>query len=334
MPRLLRGWRSPALLLAAVAAVVGGLYVIPSDHYLVLPDRARPADPLVSVPGEKEGESSAGGIYMVDVLVRKASLLERAFPGIAEGSSLVPAEQVNPVGVSDEQRRQSSLNEMSRSQQIAAAVALRSLGRKVTIEPNGVEVTLVQPDFPAEGKLEIGDVIVRANGTKTQTREELFRVMRDVEPGKEVRLVVDQGDTRKEVTVGTRAAPEDPKRAVFGVQIEQSADIELPVAVKIEAGNIGGPSAGLAFALDIVDELGRDLDRGKTVVATGAIRLDGKVDPIGGIQQKTIGARQAGADLFLVPDANAAEARRYADDLPIVAVSNFEEALSALATVA
>jgi len=332
VPRLLRGWRSPALLLAAVAAVVGGLYVIPSNHYLVLPDRARPADPLVSVPGEKEGESSAGGIYMVDVLVRKASLLERAFPGIAEGSSLVPAEQVNPVGVSDEQRRQSSLNEMSRSQQIAAAVALRSLGRKVTIEPNGVEVTLVQPDFPAEGKLEIGDVIVRANGSETQTREELFRVMRDVEPGKEVRLVVDRGDTRKEVTVGTRAAPEDPKRAVFGVQIEQSADIELPVAVKIEAGNIGGPSAGLAFALDIVDELGRDLDRGKTVVATGAIRLDGKVDPIGGIQQKTIGARQAGADLFLVPDANAAEARRYADGLPIVAVSNFEEALSALAT--
>lgn len=332
MPRVLRGWRSPALLLAVIAAVAGGLYGIPSDHYLVLPDRARPADPLVSVPGEKEGETSAGGIYMVDVLVRKASLLERAFPGIAEGSSLVPAEQVNPVGVSDEQRRQSSLNEMSRSQQIAAAVALRSLGRKVTIEPNGVEVTLVQPDFPAEGKLEVGDVIVRANGSETRTREELLRVMREVEPGKEVQLVVDRGDTRKEVTVGTRAAPEDPKRAVFGVQIEQSANIELPVAVKIEAENIGGPSAGLAFALDIVDELGRDLDRGKTVVATGAIRLDGKVDPIGGIQQKTIGARQAGADLFLVPDANAAEARRYADGLPIVAVSNFEEALSALAT--
>jgi PDZ domain-containing protein len=156
--------------------------------------------------------------------------------------------------------------------------------------------------------------------------------MEEVEPGQEVQLVVDRGDTRKDITVGTRANPEDPKQAVFGVQIEQSADIELPVAVKIEAGNIGGPSAGLAFALDIVDELGRDLDRGKTVVATGAIRLDGQVDPIGGIQQKTIGARQAGADLFLVPDANAAEARRYADGLPIVAVSNFKEALSNLAT--
>ncbi len=144
--------------------------------------------------------------------------------------------------------------------------------------------------------------------------------------------MVDRGNTRKEVTVGTRANPEDPERAVFGVQIAPSADIELPVAVKIEAGNIGGPSAGLAFALDIVDELGRDLDHGKTVVATGAIQLDGKVDPIGGIEQKTIGARQAGADLFLVPDANAAEARRYADGLRIVAVSNFKEALATLAT--
>ena len=320
------------VVLAVVAAVAGALYVIPSDHYLVLPDRARPADPLVRVPGEKKKDDSAGGIYMVDVLVRKASILERIFPGIEEGSSLVPAEQVNPVGVSDEQRRESSLNEMSRSQQVAAAVALRSLGRKVEIKPNGVEVTLIRPGFPADGKLEIGDVIVRADGSQIRTFEDLQNAMRKVEPGEDVQLVVDRGNTRKEVTVGTRANPEDPERAVFGVQIAPSADIELPVAVKIEAGNIGGPSAGLAFALDIVDELGRDLDHGKTVVATGAIQLDGKVDPIGGIEQKTIGARQAGADLFLVPDANAAEARRYADGLRIVAVSNFKEALATLAT--
>lgn len=320
------------VVLAVVAAVAGALYVIPSDHYLVLPDRARPADPLVRVPGEKKKDDSAGGIYMVDVLVRKASILERIFPGIEEGSSLVPAEQVNPVGVSDEQRRESSLNEMSRSQQVAAAVALRSLGRKVEIKPNGVEVTLIRPGFPADGKLEIGDVIVRADGSQIRTFDDLQNAMLKVEPGEDVQLVVDRGNTRKEVTVGTRANPEDPERAVFGVQIAPSADIELPVAVKIEAGNIGGPSAGLAFALDIVDELGRDLDHGKTVVATGAIQLDGKVDPIGGIEQKTIGARQAGADLFLVPDANAAEARRYADGLRIVAVSNFKEALATLAT--
>jgi Lon-like protease len=322
------------VVLAAIAAVAGALYVIPSDHYLVLPDRARPADPLVTVPCEKKGDEGAGGIYMVDVLVRKASILERIFPGIENGSSLVPAEQVNPVGVSDEQRRESSLNEMSRSQQVAAAVALESLGRKVTVEENGVEVTLVRPDFPADGKLEIGDVIRRASGSQTRTTEQLRNVMCQVKPGDDVRLVVDRGDTRKEISVGTtRVDPEDPEcsGAVFGVQIQQSADIELPVAVKIEAGNIGGPSAGLAFALDIVDELGRDLDHGKTVVATGAIQLDGTVDPIGGIQQKTIGARQAGADLFLVPDENAAEARRYADGMRIVAVSNFKESLSALA---
>jgi PDZ domain-containing protein len=104
------------------------------------------------------------------------------------------------------------------------------------------------------------------------------------------------------------------------------------VDVKIEAPGIGGPSAGLAFALDIVDERGRELDRGRTVVATGELSLGGRVLPIGEIQQKTIGAREAGADIFLVPDENAAEARQHAAGLRIVAVSNFGEALTVLAT--
>ena len=318
VPRPLRGWRLPVVVLAAVAAVAGALYVIPSDHYLVLPDRARPADPLVSVPGEKKGEER-GGIYMVDVLVRKASVLERIFPGIEEGSSLVPAKQVNPVGVSDEQRRQSSLNEMSRSQQIAAAVALRSLGRRVRIKPNGVEVTLDQAGLPEPRESsKIGDVIVRADGSETRTRETLLRVSRRVTSnrGALARLVVNRGDGRKAVTVGTKADPEDPKRAVFGVQIEQSADIELPVAVKIEAGNIGGPSAGSRFSRSTSwTSSGVISDHGKTVVATGCDLTRRKGGPDRHPWHKIIGARQAGADLFLVPDENAAEARRYADGI-------------------
>ena len=129
----------------------------------------------------------------------------------------------------------------------------------------------------------------------------------------------------------TRADDQNPKRAVVGILIEQSADIRLPVQVKINAGSIGGPSAGLAFALDIVDESGHDVDGGRRIVVTGALGLDGTVEEIGGIEQKTIAARQAHADLFLVPDANAAAARRYADGLKVVPVSTFQEALSVLA---
>ena len=98
--------------------------------------------------------------------------------------------------------------------------------------------------------------------------------------------------------------------------VEPAADIRLPLDVSIDAGNIGGPSAGLAFALDVMEKLGRDVDGGRKVAATGELSLDGSVHRIGGIKQKTIGARAADVDVFLVPVENAAEAsaRRRAED--------------------
>src|SRR5207249_1519878 len=107
-----------------------------------------------------------------------------------------------------------------------------------------------------------------------------------------------------------------------------------PVPVTIDAGGVGGPSAGLAFALEVMEKLGRDVDHGHRVAATGAIELDGTIDEIGGIKQKTIGARRADVDVFLVPAGdNANEARRHADGLRIVPVKNFRQALHALATL-
>jgi PDZ domain-containing protein len=321
--------RIVVLLALVLAATVGVLWLVPSDHYIVLPDRARPTDPLVKVPGEDQRESEEG-IYMVDVRVGRASVFERLFPSIHEGSTLVPEEVLNPEGVSDRQRRTSSLNAMSHSQQIAVAVALRELGRKVDVTPLGAEVVLVQPGFPADGELEIGDVIIEADGEPIRSIAALQRAMTDVRPGERVTLVVRRGDRRVEFRLETRASQREPDRAVVGVQVEDAEEFDFPLPVRIDAGSIGGPSAGLAFALDIVDELGRDLDEGRRIVVTGELTLEGEVRAIGGIRQKAIGAKEAGADLFLVPDANAAEARRYAGDLEVVAISSFDEALSSL----
>jgi Lon-like protease len=267
---------------------------------------------------------------MVDILVRKASLLERLFPGIHDGSTLVPAEQLNPAGVSESQRRRQSLNEMSRSQQVAVAVALRELDYDVEATPNGAEVTLVFPDAPAEGKLAVGDVIVEALGEPVRSPGDLREVMAEITPGREVGLRVRRSGGLRSVKVGTQRSEEEPARAVVGVLVEQSADIDLPVNVRINADQIGGPSAGLAFALDVVDELGEDIDGGRRIVVTGELDLDGNVFAVGGIKQKTIGAREADADLFIVPEENAEEARRYAESLQIVAVSTFDAALSSL----
>jgi PDZ domain-containing protein len=319
------------VLLALAVATAGVLWFVPSDHYIVLPDRARPVDPLVSIPGESRDDDEAG-VYMVDVRVGRASLLERLAPSLHEGATLVPAEVLNPAGVSDRQRRTSSLNQMSRSQLVAITVALRELGREVSVDPAGAEVVLVQPGSPADGTLLVGDVVVEALGRPVETTADLRRVMSPVSPGATVELTVRRGEDEVDLRVGTRATQEGPRRAVVGVQVRDAEDFEFPLDVEIDAGSIGGPSAGLAFALQIVDELGNDLDGGRRVVATGEITLEGDVLAVGGIPQKTIGARETEADVFLVPDANAAEARRFAEDLEIVAVSDFDEALSVLAT--
>ena len=316
-----------------VLVVVAGLALtwIPSDHYIVLPDKARPTDPLVEIPGERD-DAGDTGIYMVDVRVGRASLLERIFPWIHEGATLVPERVLNPEGVSDRQRRRSSLNDMSRSQLIAITVALEELGRDVQVTRAGAEVVLVQPGSPADGVLQVGDVIVEANGEEIASTDDLRSAFDEVEAGDNVAITVERDDKPVELTVGTRASQEEPGRAIVGVQVQGAEDFEFPVDIEIDAGGIGGPSAGLAFALDVVDELGDDIDLGRTIVATGELDLDGNVLPIGGVKQKAIGARNAGADIFLVPDGNFEEARAAVDGLNVIPVSTLQEALSVLAT--
>jgi PDZ domain-containing protein len=312
-----------------VAVVVAVLWFVPSNEYIFLPDPPRAVEPLVHVPGEHDMDER-GGIYMVDIFVRKASLFERLFPGIHDGASLVPAEAVNPTGVSETQRIQQSRNEMSQSQKIAATVALRYLGHKVEVKTNGVEVTAVFPDSPADGKLNDGDIIFSVDDKPVKTPEELRDAMSKVEPGETVTFGVRRSGGVEQVELKTVESQTEPGRPIVGIQIDQSASIDLPVDIKIDTGSIGGPSAGLAFALDIVDESGQDLDDDRKIVVTGALDLDGTVEPIGGIKQKTIAAREAHADLFLVPDGNVEEARRYADGLEVIPASTFREALSVL----
>ncbi len=275
-------------------------------------------------PRDREGDGAAG-VYMVDVLVRRANLFERLFPQIYDGARLVPDEQVNPAGLNERARRQQSLQEMSSSQQIAIAVALRILGH--TVPSRGAEVVAVQEGWPADGRLEPGDVIVAAKGRRVSSPESLREVLRDHPPGERVVITILRKGAEDELDVGTRTAPGE-RRAVMGVTVQP--ELEFPIDVRIDAGEIGGPSAGLAFALDVIDELGTDVDGGRRIAVTGALDLEGVVLPVGGVAQKTLGAREVGADVFVVPARNASEARRYAEGLEIVPVSTFREALRAL----
>ena len=170
--------------------------------------------------------------------------------------------------------------------------------------------------------------------TPVWTPAELRARIGSHKPGDRVRLTVRGATGLRTVTLGTIADRADPSRPLIGVIVDQAATIKLPIAVSIDAQGVGGPSAGLAFALDLMEELGRDVDHGHRIAATGEIGLDGAVGPIGGVKQKTIGARKAKVDAFLVPAGdNAQEARRYADGLRIIPVKSFRQALRALATL-
>jgi PDZ domain-containing protein len=329
-------WLSPKRLAAAglvlLVAVTAILFITPADEtYIFLPHEAQPVAPLLEVEGAAQAPMNGGGIYFVDVLVRKATLIERFFPSIRDGATLVPAEQLNPTGVSEDVRREGNLREMSRSQRIAAAVALRALGRRVQARPTGAFVANVLPSGPATGVLQHGDVIVAVGGKPVTTPQQLRGRIGPKKPGTVVELTVKRGERVQRFRLKTAAASDG--RAVVGIVVEPEVDVTLPVDVTIDAGDVGGPSAGLAFALAIMEKLGRDVDHGRKVAATGELELDGDVLPIGGVEQKTIGAERADVDVFLVPAGdNATEARRYADDVRVVGVKTFQQALRTLAT--
>jgi PDZ domain-containing protein len=144
---------------------------------------------------------------------------------------------------------------------------------------------------------------------------------------------VRRGEETIEATVRTVLSSDEPRRTVIGILVDQDAKIELPFDVDIDLGRVGGPSAGLPFALEIARQLGRDVTHGCRIAATGALALDGTVIPIGGVKQKTIGARRADVDYFLVPvGENAEDAQENAKGLEIIPVESFQQALRKLAT--
>jgi PDZ domain-containing protein len=315
-----------------LAVTLGALYLIPSGDYLLLPDRAHPVAPLVRVQGGHDPRRD-GGIYFVDVFERRASELESLFPWIHRGATLVPAKVLVPPGTTDKAAREADLRAMQVSQRIAAAVALRHLGYHVVARPSGVIVDDVESQSHAVGLVHPQDVILSVNGTPTPTIAKLRRVLAGVQPGDVVTLRLRRGGTETTARVRTVQSPVEKGRAIIGITPDQLADIRLPINVEIDAGNVGGPSAGLAFALEVLAELGKNVTHGHRVAATGQIELDGTVTPIGGVKQKTYGVKQAGADVFLVPadGGNAATAKRYAGDLKVIPVRNFAQALQALA---
>ncbi len=305
------------------------------DWFAFSPGTATPTSELIDIEGA-EAHPPDHELYFTTVSSRQVTPVEWVIAQLDPSTSLVSADQVLG-GRSTEERRQLNLQAMLSSQDVSELVALERLGYDV-IELTGALVVFVAPDSASDGVLEPGDVVVGLDGTPISTQSELVDEIAARAPGDgllvEVRRVGEArgGDTDLvEVVLGDDGSG----GPLLGVSVSsdwQRAD-DLGIEVDIEAGDIGGPSAGLAWTLAVLDLLTPGELLGTDEVAvTGTMELDGTVGPIGGIRQKTYAVRERGIEVFVVPAANAPDAEAVAgDDLRIVVVDDLQGALGSLA---
>ena len=235
---------------------------------------------------------------------------------------------------SNQEQRVYNRHLMASAKDTATIVALEHLGVHAA-EFTGVLFVNTVSGGPAQGLLEPGDVILAIDGKPVTTVASLREVLADLEPGTPAVVTLENSDTHeRDVEIELGAHP-DNGGAFIGVsgvtvRVERS---QLPFEINISSGNVGGPSAGLAFTLIVLDVLTPgELTGGKRIAVTGSIRLDGSVGDVGGVAQKSVAARDAGAEMIIVPEASVDAARSGAGEVPVVGVATLDEALQALAT--
>jgi PDZ domain-containing protein len=319
-------WR--VLIGVAVVLVLIGLatYVPIPIFYAYTPGPVRDIESLVDV-SEARTYSSEGTLFLTTVNVDpQVTLWEMVAIGFDPDRVVVMRDAVTG-GRSLDQLIEMQRQEMQDSKQHATEVALAALGFG---EPKGRGAHVVDTlrGFAAHGELEEGDLIVAVDGEEVDTTCDVGRLVDRHEIGDTVEVVVRRDDVRRTFRLETRSSELEPGTPLLGVQMEDVGyRFEPGVDVDFETGKIGGPSAGLMMTLALYDKLTPDdLTGGRRIAGTGTIACDGGVGPIGGVEQKVAGAEREGAAIFLSPRANLDAAKRAADDIEVVAISNFDDA--------
>jgi Lon-like protease len=320
--------------IVSIALLVGVLAVAPlgatSPYFLITPGGTYDIGSRLTIPDPQR--RPMGRMAFTAVYEQEATWAEVARAQLYGQAEVVPAAAVRPPGTTQEQVNQNNKRLIDESKPIAAVVALRAAGYTVDITGQGAEVESVVKGLPADGVLQIGDVIVAVDGQPIDTTTALLDSIRNRKPGDQVTLTVRRDGQAQDLQVGTASAPTEPARPVVGVTVSTYLfDVRVPFQIDIESDNVGGPSAGFMFALGILDGItDGDLTRGYYVVGTGTIAADGTVGAVGGAAEKAIAAEQDGAQLFLVPRDDYDEAKRWVKNLQIVPIDTFADAVKVL----
>lgn len=324
---------SGAAIICAIAVLIVAVFRLDVPYFALTPGPAPDVVQLIDISGVDRRPVS-GRLLLTTVSLRPIRVAEAIRGWFDANYEIVSRSAVIPAGETEQEAEHRTNEQMDESQENAAAAALALLGYEVKVIPIGARVAdLPDPNAPAVEVLRRGDLIVGADAVPVRRSEELRAVISRHKVGDEVTLKIRRGSTTITVRTKTIGNPEDPTKPIIGVILQNVPRLQLPVAVDIESLGIGGPSAGLMYALGIVDLLDApDLTKGRTVAGTGAITPEGDVLPVGGIRQKVAAALGAKADLFIAPLIELRDACERAGDMPVVGVEHLKDAVDALRT--
>jgi PDZ domain-containing protein len=329
--------RSATLLIASIgtAVAIAVSVLVPVPYVILGPGptlntlgKDSSGKPLITISG-RASYPTTGHLNMVTVSYQgcqgdRFNIFTALVAWLNPHQAVVPESEICPSGQTQQQTQQQDTQEMTGSQQTATAAALTQLHIGYSTQ---VVVARADKGLPAYGVLKAGDVITAVDGQPVTSQAGLTKMITAHPAGSTLTVTITRDGQRKQVRVGTRESGGHP---VMGVEI--TGQYKFPFNVDISVGDIGGPSAGLMFALGIIDKLSKlDLTGGKFIAGTGEIEASGKVDAIGGIQQKMVGARNAGATIFLTPASNCADTKGAVPaGLRLVKVSTLGQAVSYL----
>jgi PDZ domain-containing protein len=323
--------------LATVAAVaVAVLFPVP---YVILKPgptlntlgKGSSGQPLIAITGHPTYPAS-GHLNMVTISYEggpgsNLNIFQALRAWLAPSEAVVPQSELFPPGQTAQQTQAQDTEQMASSQQLATAAALTELHIKYQTH---VTVLSTVAGYPASKTLKAGDVIEAVDGTPVTGESSLSSMITAHPVGSSLQLAVLRAGQTLTVPVTSKLSGGAP---VIGVNVQDQ--YKFPFNVRITVGDIGGPSAGMMFALGIIDMLTpANLTGGRFIAGTGEITESGQVRPIGGIQQKMVAARDAGATVFLAPAGNCADtAGAVPAGLRVVKVSTLSQAVSDLEAI-
>ncbi|MDP4155199.1 MAG: SepM family pheromone-processing serine protease [Bacillota bacterium] len=321
-----------------VAIVLIGAMFYSLPFYITKPGMAKALKPIITV---KSGKKDKGNFMLTTVRMGQANIYSYAEAKMSKFEEIYPESEILNPTETEEEYNVRQLYLMKDAKLNATDVAYRKAGLPVKYKYNGIYVLSVLPNMPANGKLKAGDRIFKVDGHTFSSSNEFMDYVRTKKAGEELTFTYLRNKQTNTVKIQVKPFKQEPKRVGIGISLVDDKEVIVNPPVKIVTDEIGGPSAGLMFSLEIYNQLTKDdLTRGHQIAGTGTIDADGTVGPIGGIEQKIVAADKAGAEIFLAPNEHGAKKSNYRDALKaaheigtkmkIVPVDTFDEAVTYL----